>query len=113
MMGLTGKQLQLYSFICAFKAENGIAPTFEEMRVHLGIGSRSGIHRLLTSLHQRGAIRRIHHHARAIEIIGPQERAATALIHAGNLDLKTLGQNALIGLRADIDCELKRRREAA
>ncbi|MGY8986076.1 MAG: transcriptional repressor LexA [Sphingomonadales bacterium] len=66
---LTKKQHQLLMFIKAHQNENGISPSFEEMKVALGLNSKSGIHRLISALEERGFLRRLAHRARAIEII--------------------------------------------
>ena len=66
---LTKKQKELYEFLKSYMSINSIAPSFEEMRVAVNLKSKSGIHGLITSLEQRGFIRRLKHKARAIEII--------------------------------------------
>ena len=48
---------------------NGISPSFDEMRIGVGLRSKSGVHRLVTSLNERGYIRRLYHRARSIEVI--------------------------------------------
>ncbi len=65
----TPDQAKLLGFIKAQIAERGFAPTFEEMREHMGLSHRSGIHRLVTGLEGRGLIRRQFHKARAIEVL--------------------------------------------
>ncbi len=66
---LTRKQKQLLDFIDARLRKDGIPPSFEEMKDELGLRSKSGIHRLISALEERGFIRRLPHKARAIEII--------------------------------------------
>jgi len=66
---LTRKQYELLMFIRQNMKENGIPPSFEEMKEALGLRSKSGIHRLITALEERGFIRRLPHRARALEII--------------------------------------------
>lgn len=67
---LTRKQRDLLNFIQAKTQENnGVCPSFEEMRSHMQLKSKSGIHRLVLALEQRGFVRRIPHCARAIEVI--------------------------------------------
>ncbi|GBD44739.1 LexA repressor [bacterium HR40] len=68
---LTQRQLQLLRFIHAYVAENGVPPSFEEMRAALRLRSKSGIHRLISGLEERGYIRRLAYRARAIEILKP------------------------------------------
>mgnify|MGYP002389427769 CR=1 FL=1 len=78
--GLTPQQLALKRFIAAKIAADGVAPNFPEMCAHLGLASKSGIHRLLTSLEQRGHIERLRGHARAIRLIEePEITPASAL----------------------------------
>ncbi len=66
---LTRKQLDLLQFINARMARDGVPPSFDEMKEALDLRSKSGIHRLITALEERGFIRRLAHRARAIEII--------------------------------------------
>ncbi|MEX0301744.1 MAG: transcriptional repressor LexA [Leisingera sp.] len=66
---LTKKQLQLLEFIHKRLQRDGVPPSFDEMKVALDLRSKSGIHRLITALEERGFIRRLAHRARAIEII--------------------------------------------
>ena len=65
---LTKKQLQLLEFIHARTQFDGVSPSFDEMKEALNLRSKSGIHRLITALEERGFIRRLAHRARAIEI---------------------------------------------
>lgn len=66
---LTKKQLDLLAFIDKRLARDGVPPSFEEMKDALDLRSKSGIHRLITALEERGFIRRLPHRARALEII--------------------------------------------
>ncbi|WP_417274656.1 transcriptional repressor LexA [Celeribacter halophilus] len=66
---LTKKQLQLLDFINTRMQRDGVPPSFDEMKEALDLRSKSGIHRLITALEERGFIRRLAHRARAIEII--------------------------------------------
>lgn len=66
---LTKKQLDLLNFIHRRLQKDGVPPSFDEMKVALDLRSKSGIHRLITALEERGFIRRLAHRARAIEII--------------------------------------------
>lgn len=65
---LTPKQQELLLFIHEKMLENGVPPSFDEMRDALDLKSKSGIHRLITALEERGFIRRLPHRARALEI---------------------------------------------
>jgi repressor LexA len=66
---LTRKQYDLLHFIHARMQRDGIPPSFDEMKDALDLRSKSGIHRLITALEERGFIRRLAHRARAIEIV--------------------------------------------
>lgn len=66
---LTRKQLELLDFIKSRMDAEGIPPSFDEMKDALELRSKSGIHRLITALEERGFIRRLAHRARALEII--------------------------------------------
>lgn len=66
---LTRKQLDLLMFIHERLKESGVPPSFEEMKEALDLKSKSGIHRLITALEERGFIRRLPHRARALEIL--------------------------------------------
>ena len=71
---LTKKQLQLLEFIHARTRINGVSPSFDEMKVALDLKSKSGIHRLITALEERGFIRRLPHRARAIAVLQMPEQ---------------------------------------
>ncbi len=66
---LTKKQLDLLEFIHKRVQADGVPPSFDEMKAALDLRSKSGIHRLITALEERGFIRRLAHRARAIEIV--------------------------------------------
>jgi repressor LexA len=66
---LTRKQLELLDFIRNRMDIDGVPPSFDEMKEALDLRSKSGIHRLITALEERGFIRRLAHRARALEII--------------------------------------------
>ncbi len=80
---LTRKQHELLMFIDHHLRETGFSPSFEEMKDTLQLKSKSGIHRLITALEERGFLKRRHHRARALEVIRmPQDarpRATPAL----------------------------------
>ena len=65
---LTKKQNELLIYINQNLRETGVAPSYEEMREALDLRSKSGIHRLINALEERGFIRRLPHRARAIEV---------------------------------------------
>ncbi|MDE0779277.1 MAG: transcriptional repressor LexA [Alphaproteobacteria bacterium] len=66
---LTRKQHQLLIFINEHLNATGVAPSFDEMKEALGLKSKSGIHRLISGLEERGFIRRLAHRARALEVL--------------------------------------------
>jgi repressor LexA len=66
---LTRKQSELLTYIQARLAESGISPSFEEMKDALQLKSKSGVHRLISALEERGFIRRLPNRARALEIL--------------------------------------------
>ncbi|MDE3029259.1 MAG: transcriptional repressor LexA, partial [Paracoccaceae bacterium] len=66
---LTRKQLELLDFINTRVQKDGVPPSFDEMKDALDLKSKSGIHRLITALEERGFIRRLAHRARALEIV--------------------------------------------
>ena len=75
---LTKKQHELLTFIDGRIQETGISPSFDEMKDALGLKSKSGIHRLITALEERGFLRRLRHRARALEVVKLPENAARA-----------------------------------
>jgi repressor LexA len=76
---LTRKQHELLVFINQRLGATGVAPSFDEMKDALNLRSKSGIHRLISGLEERGFIRRLPHRARALEVVKlPQESAAPA-----------------------------------
>ncbi len=75
---LTRKQHELLMFIHERIKETGVSPSFDEMRDALDLASKSGIHRLITALEERGFIRRLAHRARALEVLKLPEQATTA-----------------------------------
>jgi repressor LexA len=75
---LTKKQFELLTFINRRLSESGVSPSFEEMKEALGLKSKSGIHRLITGLEERGFIKRLAHRARALEVTRLPEQASLA-----------------------------------
>ena len=69
MIGITPKQAECLDFMKAHIAEHGLAPTYRQIADHTGLHSTSGVHRIITGLEGRGAIRRIPGRARAMEIV--------------------------------------------
>ncbi len=75
---LTKKQYELLVFIHERVQRDGVSPSFDEMKEALDLRSKSGIHRLITALEERGYIRRMAHRARAVEIIRLPENIEAA-----------------------------------
>ena len=75
---LTRKQHELLTFIDKHLKETGVSPSFEEMKEGLNLRSKSGIHRLITALEERGFLRRHHHRARALDVVRMPENVAQA-----------------------------------
>lgn len=88
---LTAKQHELIRFIQVRLEETGISPSFEEMKEALELKSKSGVHRLISALEERGFIRRLPNRARALEVLkqpedvmasAPRARAASEMVAA-------------------------------
>ncbi|HKP22309.1 MAG TPA: transcriptional repressor LexA [Dongiaceae bacterium] len=76
---LTRKQRELLKFIQERLGETGISPSFDEMKEALGLKSKSGVHRLITGLEERGFIKRLPHRARALDVVRlPEDQTAKA-----------------------------------
>jgi len=75
---LTRKQHELLMFIHERIKETGVSPSFDEMKEALDLASKSGIHRLITALEERGFLRRLAHRARALEVMKLPHEATTA-----------------------------------
>jgi repressor LexA len=81
---LTKKQHQLLLFIRDRMARDGVAPSFDEMKEALKLRSKSGIHRLIMALEERGFLRRLPHRARALEVVKvPEGMGAAAGVSGG------------------------------
>lgn len=72
---LTRKQHELLSFIEDRLRDSGVSPSFEEMKEALGLKSKSGVHRLIGALEERGFLRRLPNRARALEVVRTPEAA--------------------------------------
>jgi repressor LexA len=75
---LTAKQKELLLYIHERIKETGVSPSFDEMKEALDLASKSGIHRLITALEERGFLRRLPHRARALEVLKMPDSAAPA-----------------------------------
>ena len=103
---LTIKQRELLNFLQVYENKHKASPSFDEMRQAIGLASKSGIHRLISGLEERGFIRRLANRARAIEIIRNENTALetnqktdTNIIHApfqtsSQIELPMLGRIA-------------------
>ncbi|MBV8338151.1 MAG: transcriptional repressor LexA [Alphaproteobacteria bacterium] len=81
---LTRKQRELLLFINQRLTATGVSPSFDEMKDALRLKSKSGIHRLVSGLEERGFIRRLPHRARALEVVKlPEESAVTPAAERG------------------------------
>ena len=80
---LTRKQFELLRFIHERLTEAGVPPSFDEMKDALDLRSKSGIHRLITALEERGFIRRLPNRARAIEVIKLPDSVAHGISNGG------------------------------
>ncbi|MBR0672748.1 transcriptional repressor LexA [Neoroseomonas soli] len=95
---LTRKQHELLMFIDRHLRETGFSPSFEEMKAALDLKSKSGIHRLITALEERGFLRRRAHRARALEVIRlPENLAPRAGRTAARAAEGPLGPNVIRG----------------
>lgn len=85
---LTQKQRDLLCFINDHMQNSDVAPSFEEMKEALGLKSKSGIHRLISALEERGYIKRLAHRARALEVLrlpdGMAPKISTMVAEAAN-----------------------------
>ena len=85
---LTQKQKELLNYISNFQNRNGVTPSFEEIKDALSLKSKSGIHRLVIALEERGFVKRLAHKARALEIIKDG---------LSNIDVSNSRKNIVIG----------------
>jgi len=97
---LTKKQYELLMFIHQRVRETGVPPSFDEMKDALDLRSKSGIHRLITALEERGYIRRLEKRARALEIIRLPENSAKACVRQRRATRRN-GSPGLSRMRAD------------
>jgi repressor LexA len=85
---LTRKQHELLMFIHERIKESGVSPSFDEMKEALDLASKSGIHRLITALEERGFLRRLPHRARALEVTKLPQQATTSAPSGGRQTFK-------------------------
>lgn len=84
MIGLTATQQRMLRFIAGYVAARGIAPTMEECKAGAGLANRSGAHRVVRILEERGAVRRLSLRPRAMEVLAqvPVPMAGTMPLYA-------------------------------
>ena len=90
---LTAKQHELIRFIQQRLEATGISPSFEEMKEALDLKSKSGVHRLISALEERGFIRRLPNRARALEVVKLPEDAVTGSSRAAPVTTKPTNAN--------------------
>lgn len=111
---LTQKQRDLLLFIDERLKETGVPPSFDEMKDALDLRSKSGIHRLITALEERGFIRRLPHRARALEVLklpesspgrsmGARRSGFTPSVIEGNLGKPSQENNAYVEVSGSIE----------
>ncbi len=76
---LTERQHKLLTYLREYQTQYGYSPSFEEMRVALGLKSKSGIHNLLSALQERNFIRKLNNRARAIDVLRPDVLTSSAI----------------------------------
>ncbi|GAA4664009.1 transcriptional repressor LexA [Bartonella pachyuromydis] len=90
---LTCKQYELLLFIHNHMKETGIPPSFDEMKIALELSSKSGVHKLMIALEQRGFIRRLPNRARAVEVIRLPDKITFNLSLARKISPSTIEKN--------------------
>jgi repressor LexA len=90
---LTKKQSELLMFINERLKESGVSPSFDEMKEALNLRSKSGIHRLITALEERGFIKRLPHRARALDVVKLPENMQSSLGTSSRSDLPPVAAN--------------------
>ena len=106
---LTKKQKELYDYLDHYIKSNQISPSFEEMKKAVNLKSKSGIHRLISALEERGFIKRLAHKARALEVVKLPENASahdlfnsfTPSVIKGGLD-KSTGKSSKVSVLGSI-----------
>lgn len=97
---LTRKQHELLRFIQARLEESGISPSFEEMKEALDLKSKSGVHRLISALEERGFIRRLPNRARALEVLRQPDDAGTKPVRSAPANAPANSNDDLAAIRA-------------
>ena len=96
---LTRKQHELLLYIDKHLSETGVSPSFEEMKEALDLKSKSGVHRLISALEERGFIRRLPNRARALEVLKvPETKAAAPASMGAPVRVPQAANDAIIDL---------------
>lgn len=90
---LTRKQYDLLLFIHERLQDSGVSPSFDEMKEALQLRSKSGVHRLITALEERGYLRRLPHRARALEVVKLPENATPERLPTRNKRMMDIRMN--------------------
>lgn len=99
---LTSKQKELLLFIHERMQADGVPPSFDEMKDALDLKSKSGIHRLITALVERGFIRRLPHRARAIEVLKLPETSTLSVVAASSAAASSAEPQRRIGFQPSV-----------
>ena len=100
---LTKKQHELICFINDRLVDTGVSPSFEEMKEALDLKSKSGVHRLISALEERGFLRRLPNRARALEVIKMPEVAPPPVAAAARSLSGSLARRAAAGEAGEPD----------
>ena len=100
---LTSKQRDLLIFIHERLEKDGVSPSFDEMKDALGLKSKSGVHRLITALEERGFLRRLAHRARAQVQRLPDDYAAKNIEPVSNRRVAAIQRDPLDAMRTNAD----------
>lgn len=100
--GLGKREAELLRFIAVFHAWKGYAPNFEEMMQAQGLASKSGIHKRLDQLENKGHVTRLHHMSRALAVNEPpaSQEYTAGLTEGSRLSIETLQQRGLLDDRS-------------
>lgn len=90
---LTPKQQKLLMYIDSYVRETGHSPSYEEMKAAVGLKSKSGIHALLSSLEERGFVRKLAHKARALEVLKVPQMFTDRVANAGGISANDNGES--------------------
>jgi len=99
---LTRKQHELLRFIQVRLEESGISPSFEEMKEALDLKSKSGVHRLISALEERGFIRRLPNRARALEVLKQPENVGSSAAPAPTATRVLVASNDVVKVRPPV-----------